>query len=169
MERSKVNLSILIKDLVRVYQDCVNDLDLPACICDSGAGIRAHERGTEDDGQIVGVHAVDVGVVNDAVQVEHEGAEGGIVGVGQAVDDGVEVVSADDFVFVFYSWSVGIKEKGRGRERGVIVLAALMKLPWCSVVNSGSGRSRKNCFNRPVTLLTSWKKFSGFLKSSACA
>lgn len=53
------------------------------------------------------VHAVDVGVVNDAVQVEHEGAEGGVVGVGQAVDDGVEVVSADDFVFVFYSWSVG--------------------------------------------------------------
>lgn len=167
MERSKVNLSILIKDLVRVYQDCVNDLDLPAGICDGGAGIGAHERGTEDDGQIVGVHAIDVGVVNDAVQVEHEGAEGRVVGVGQAVDDGVKVVSADDFVFVFYSWSGDAKEKGGGR--GVIVLAALMKLLWCSVVNSGSGRSRKNCFNRPVTLLTSWKKFSGFLKSSACA
>lgn len=60
----------------------------------------------------MGVHAVDVGVVDDAVQVEHEGAEGGVVGVGQAVDDGVEVVAADDFVFVFYSWSAGAREKG---------------------------------------------------------
>lgn len=47
------------------------------------------------------VHAVNVRVVDDAVQVEHEGAEGGVVGVGQAVDDGVKVVSADDFIFVF--------------------------------------------------------------------
>lgn len=35
------------------------------------------------------------------------------------------------------------------------LLAALIKLLWCSEVNKGSGRSRKNCFNRPVTLLTS--------------
>lgn len=116
-ERSRLFQSILIKNLVRVYQDCVNDLDLPAGICNSGAGIGAHECGTEDDGQVVGVHAVDVRVVNDAVQVEHEGAESGIVGVRQAVDDGVEVVSADDFVFMFYSWSVGAKEKGVRRER----------------------------------------------------
>lgn len=64
----------------------------------------------------MGVHAVDMGVVDDAVQVEHEGAEGGVVGVGQAVDDGVEVVTADDFVFVFYSWSVGAREQGECRE-----------------------------------------------------
>lgn len=51
----------------------------------------------------MGVHAVDVGVVNDAVQMEHEGTERGIVGVGQVVDDGVEVVSADGVVFVFCS------------------------------------------------------------------
>lgn len=63
----QVNRSILIKDLVRVYQDCVNDLDLPTGICNGGAWIGAHERGAEDDGQVMGVHAVDVGVVDDAV------------------------------------------------------------------------------------------------------
>lgn len=93
--------SILIENLVRVYQDCVNDLDLPAGICNGGAGIGAHEGGAENDGQVVRVHAVNVRVVDDAVQVEHEGAEGGIVGVGQAVDDGVKIVSANDFIFVF--------------------------------------------------------------------
>lgn len=119
----------------------------------------------------MGVHAVNVGVVDDAVQVEHEGAEGGVVGVGQAVDDGVEVVSTDNFVLVLYSWPVVSRRMLTVREVnvGIIILAALMKLLWWSVVNNGSGRSRKNCFNRPVTLLTSWKKFSGFLKSRACA
>lgn len=47
------------------------------------------------------------------------------------------------------------------------LLAASMKDLWCSAVKSGSGRSRKNCFSKPVTLLTSWKKFSGFRKSSS--
>lgn len=46
------------------------------------------------------------------------------------------------------------------------LLPASIKAWWCSAVRSGSGRSRKNCFSRPVTLLTSWKKFSGFRKSS---
>lgn len=49
----------------------------------------------------MGVHAVDVGVVHDAEQVECEGPEGGVVGVGEAIDDGVERVSADDIIVVF--------------------------------------------------------------------
>lgn len=47
------------------------------------------------------VHAVDVGVVHDAEQVEGEGSEGGVVWVGEAVDDGVEGVAADDIIVVF--------------------------------------------------------------------
>lgn len=44
---------ILIKDLIRVLQNRVNDLDLPAGIRDGGAGVGAHECGTEDDGEVV--------------------------------------------------------------------------------------------------------------------
>lgn len=46
--------------------------------------------------------------------MEHEGAKGGVVGVGQAVDDGVEVVSANGFVFVFYPWLVELERKKGG-------------------------------------------------------
>lgn len=45
------------------------------------------------------------------------------------------------------------------------LLAASIKAEYCSLVNSGSGKSRKNCLRRPATLLTSWKKFSGLRKS----
>lgn len=41
-----------------------------------------------------------------------------------------------------------------------------MKAGYCSRVMSGSGRSLKNCFNAPATLLTSWKKCSGVRKST---
>lgn len=34
------------------------------------------------------------------MQVQGQGAEGGVVGVREAVDDGVEGVAADDVVFV---------------------------------------------------------------------
>ena len=33
-------------------------------------------------------------------------------------------------------------------------------------MNKGSGSSRKNCFSRPATLFTSWKKLSGLVKST---
>ena len=33
-------------------------------------------------------------------------------------------------------------------------------------MNKGSGSSRKNCFSKPATLFTSWKKFSGLVKST---
>jgi hypothetical protein len=33
--------------------------------------------------------------------VQREGAEGSVVGIGEAIDDGVERVTADDVIFVF--------------------------------------------------------------------
>ncbi len=44
-----------------------------------------------------------------------------------------------------------------------------MNAAYCSLVNNGSGRSRRNCFNAPATLLTSWKKCSGLRKSTVAA
>jgi hypothetical protein len=43
-----------------------------------------------------------VGVLDDAVEVKAQGAQGGVVGVGEAVDYGMEGVAADDVVFLFY-------------------------------------------------------------------
>lgn len=91
--------------------------------------------------------------------MKHQGAQGSVVGVGQAVDDGVERVSSNNLVFVFCKYMVSKINRSKQAKvpwiLGYDVLAALIKLLWCSVVNKGSGRSRKNCFNRPVTLLTS--------------
>lgn len=44
--------------------------------------------------------------------------------------------------------------------------AAAMKGAYWACVRRGSGRSRKNCFRRPATELTSWKKASGLRKST---
>lgn len=89
--------------------------------------------------------------------MKHQSAQGSVVGVGQAVDDGVERVSSNNLVFVFCEHMVSkqVKTVKKALILGDDILAALIKLLWCSVVNKGSGRSRKNCFNRPVTLLTS--------------
>jgi hypothetical protein len=61
---------VVVEDLVRVLQDRVDDLDLPAGVGDGGRRVRAHQRRPEDDGQVVRVHAVRVRVVHDAVQVQ---------------------------------------------------------------------------------------------------
>ena len=45
--------------------------------------------------------------------MERQGAEGGVVGVGEVVDDGVEGVAADGVVFAFCT---GGLVTGRGRE-----------------------------------------------------
>lgn len=91
---------ILIEDLVRILQDGIDDADLPASIGDIAARSGAHEGRPEDDGEVLGVHAVDGGVLGDAVQVQGQGAQGGVVGVGQPVDDGVQAVAAHDVVIV---------------------------------------------------------------------
>lgn len=57
------------------------------------------------------VHAVDVRIVNDAVEMEHQGAQGSVVGVGQAVDNGVERVSSNNLVFVFCKYMVSKQVK----------------------------------------------------------
>lgn len=83
-------------------QNRINDFNLPAGVGNGRAGIRAHERRAKDDGQVVRVHAVHVRIVHDAVQVQRDGAQRRVVGVGEAVDDGVQRVAADNIVVVFY-------------------------------------------------------------------
>lgn len=58
--RQRLDSSILIKDLVSVLQNSINNLNLPSGILDRSLRVSTHERGTEDDGQVVRVHAVDV-------------------------------------------------------------------------------------------------------------
>ena len=82
-------LIIVVKNLVRVLQDRVHDANLPAGVRDVGPGRRAHEGWAEHDGQVLTAHAVDGRVVDDAVQVQGQRAQRGIVGVRKTVDDGV--------------------------------------------------------------------------------
>lgn len=95
------DLSIVIEYLIRVLQDGIDDPDLPARIADARAWGGSHQRRPEYDGQILRAHPSDVRVVYHTVQMQGEGSESGIVGVRQAIDDGVQRVAADDFVVVF--------------------------------------------------------------------
>lgn len=47
------------------------------------------------------VHPVHVGAVHDTSEMEADGTESGIVGVGKVVDNGVEGVAADSIVIMF--------------------------------------------------------------------
>ena len=82
-----------------VEENGLNDTNLPARVGQVGAG--AHEGGPKDDGKIVRVHAGDGLVVGYTVKMERQGAQGGVVRVIEAVDDGVQHVSADCHVVVF--------------------------------------------------------------------
>lgn len=92
---------VLVKDLQRVLQDRVDRLDLPACVGDGGAWVCSHECRAEDDGQVMRVHAVVVTVVHDTPEVKGEGAESGVVGVREAIDDGVEGVTSNSVIVMF--------------------------------------------------------------------
>lgn len=96
-------LIIIIKDLIRIQQNRLHHAGLEPRVADirprRGAG--AHERRAKYDGEVLRAHAVGAGIVHDAVQVQRQGAQRGVVGVGQAVDDGVQRIAADGFVFVF--------------------------------------------------------------------
>lgn len=61
--------SIFIKYLVRILQDRVNDLDLPAGVGNGSRWIRAHQRWAKDDGQIVRIHSVDMRIVHDSIKM----------------------------------------------------------------------------------------------------
>lgn len=98
---------LVVEDLVAVLQNSVNDLDLPARVGDAGTRVGSHDGGTEDDSEVMRVHAVDVRVFHDAVEMEGEGAQRGVVGIGQAVDDGVKGVTADNIVVVFWAMLAG--------------------------------------------------------------
>lgn len=93
--------SFVVKDLVGVLQNCINNFDLPSGVGNASCRIGAHDRGAKDDGEVVGVHPVDMGVLHDAVEVEGQRAQSGVVGIGEAVDDGVEGVSANNVIFLF--------------------------------------------------------------------
>lgn len=82
-------------------QNGIDDFNLPSCVGHRRARVAAHERRAKDDGQVMRVHAVNVRVVHHAVQVQRDGAQRRVVGVGEAVDDGVQRVAADDVVVVF--------------------------------------------------------------------
>jgi hypothetical protein len=73
--------SVIIKDLVGVIKDGVDDADLPAGVLDVGTGVGAHERGPEDDGQVRRVHAVGERVLLDPVQVQGQRAQRCVVRV----------------------------------------------------------------------------------------
>ena len=100
LPKTPLHSIIIIKNLIRILQNRIHNPDLPPRIRNTRPGGGAHERRAEDDGQVLGAHAVRRRVVDDAVQVQGQGAEGGVVRIGQAVDDGVEGVAADDVVFV---------------------------------------------------------------------
>lgn len=91
---------VLIKDLVGVLKDGVNNLDLPACIGDGCGSVTAHEGRTENDSQVVRVHAVGVCIVHDSVEMERDGTQSGIVGIREAVDNGVQRVTTDNIIFL---------------------------------------------------------------------
>lgn len=87
--------------MVRVLQDCVDDFDLPPCVGNGLARICAHQCRAKYDGKVMRVHAVDMGIIHDAVEVEREGAKSSVVWIGKAVDNGMNRVAADDIVVMF--------------------------------------------------------------------
>lgn len=96
-----ITSSVIIKDLVCVLQYRLHHLGLEPRI--SQVRIGAHERRPKDDGQVLRAHAVDARVLDDTVEVQCQRPQGCVVGVGEAVDDGVEGVAAENFVLVFYN------------------------------------------------------------------
>ena len=85
--------SIIVKDLVRVLKNGVDHPDLPASIGNVTAAAGPHEGRAEDDGEVLATHPVDTRVLDHTVEVECESTERSVVGVWQAVDDGMERVS----------------------------------------------------------------------------
>lgn len=65
-------------------------------------GTTSHQSRAKYDGEIVYAHAVLGLMFLDLVEVEGDGSEGGVVGIGEGVYYGVERVAAKGFVFVFW-------------------------------------------------------------------
>lgn len=94
---------LIIKNTIRILQYRIDNLNLPPRVLDPHPRRPGpHERGAEDDGQVVRVHPVGVRVVHDAVEVQRQGAERRVVGVREGVDDEVEGVAADGGVVLFW-------------------------------------------------------------------
>lgn len=98
MSRPRSPDLILVEDLIRVLQYRIHGTDLPGGVRDVAPRRRAHERRPEHDGQVLRVHAVHRAVLHDAPQVQRQRAQRRVVGVRQAVDDGVHAVPAHDVV-----------------------------------------------------------------------
>ncbi|KAG5459477.1 MAG: hypothetical protein BJ554DRAFT_117, partial [Olpidium bornovanus] len=71
-----------------VLQDRLNDPALVGHVVEQvrGGGRGAHEGGAENDAEVGDAHPVVALVGLDGVEVAHEAAQGGVVGVGQSVD-----------------------------------------------------------------------------------
>jgi len=120
-EQKPNSVSVFVEDLVRILQDRIHDANLPGSIRDIAARGCAHERRPKDDGQVLRAHAVDGAILHDSVQVQSECAQGGVVGVGQVVDDGVHAVSPHNVVVVFRRFDE--RRVVLGRKEGVREIA----------------------------------------------
>lgn len=94
--------SILVENVKHVLQNSVKSLDLPnACMGFrmQGVAAAAHHERTNYDGETLRSCAV---VTHDAVKMEDKYAEGGIVGVRELIDTGVQKVTAVNLLFFLY-------------------------------------------------------------------
>lgn len=105
-----LGLIIIIKNLIRILQNRIHRPNLPPRIRDIRPRRGAHKGRSKHNSKILRAHAVGRRVLDDAVQVQGDGAQGGVVGVREVVDDCVEGVAADYVVFVF--WIGGVVSYG---------------------------------------------------------
>ena len=68
--RQVVVILVLIEDLIRILQYRVHDPDMPGRIGDIRA--RAHERGSEHDRQVLGVHPVHRAVLDHPMKMQRQ-------------------------------------------------------------------------------------------------
>jgi hypothetical protein len=85
--------SILIEDLICVCQDSIEDPRLQTGICNLWPCMRAHQRWCETNGEIRSRHAVLAVVLLNAVEMQNQSSERGIVGIGELIDDRVNSVA----------------------------------------------------------------------------
>ena len=99
-------LLVFIEDHERVFEHGLHHTGLHAGIAASAEAHRtAHHGGCKANGQTSDIHAVVFAVFHDAGEMQGDGADGGVVRVGEGVDDGVQGVAAGGWVFDFFETS----------------------------------------------------------------
>ena len=74
--------SVFVKYLQRILQNAVDDPNLPSGVCDIGNRIGHHEGRREADCQVARSHLVDALALGNAMQMQSQGAQRGVVPVG---------------------------------------------------------------------------------------